>query len=438
MKKTIFLLLAFIVTERATAQVELRSLQDVLKYADNHAFTIKSSQVQQQANEAKKLQSQSFLYPTITVASGYTDNLTLQPTLVPAQLFNPTAADGEFKEMTFGKQHVYNAGVQAQWDIVNFQKIFATKTANDNIRVGQLNTQKVKYDTYNQVASTYYSILLTLESINIYSENSSATKVILDNAHEKYKKGIISEEDLNRVSIQHIQNEKKIENARYNLKQLYNQLQSQLGTTEEIIVSGNIESQIIDNPTITNTNPEVLWQESQVKVSESKLKQTKAINLPSLSFAYQYNNAWATNNFMDFSNANKLPSQYFGIKLSATLFDGFSKRGKVKEAKAELQIQQMQLENTQLLKLKEDETLQLQYVQSLNSLNKAKEMLDLQKANDLHSGNRYESGVISLDQRMDRYEDLLEVQYHYIQDLVDYSIAQYRIYIRQMNFNQEQ
>lgn len=438
MKKTIFLLLTFIGVQMAVAQVELRSLQDVLTYADSHAFSIKSSQIQQKANEAKKQQSQSFIYPTVSAVSGYTDNLTLQPTLVPAQLFNPLAPDDEFKEMTFGKQHVYNTGIQAQWDIVNFQKIFAAKTANANVRAGQINTLKVKYDTYNQVASTYYSILLTLESIDIYSENLSATKVILENAHEKYKKGIISEEEFNRVSIQHIQNEKKVENTQSSLEQLYNQLQSQLGTTEKIIISGDIESQIIQNPEITNTNPEVLWQEAQVKVSESKLKQTKAINLPSLSLAYQYNNAWATDKFMDFSNANKLPSQYLGVKLSVSLFDGFSKRGKVKETRAELQLQQMQLENMQLQKSKEDETLQLQYVQSLNSLNKTKDILSLQKVNDLHSVNKYESGIISLDQRMDRYDDLLEVQYHYIQDLVNYSIAQYRIYIRQMNLNSEQ
>lgn len=417
------------------AQVKLQSLQEVIKYADSHAFAIQSSKIELQVNESEKLQAQSFLYPTITATSGYTDNITLQSTLVPAKLFNTSASDDEFKEMTFGKQHVYNTGVQAQWDVLNFQKIFASKTADRNIQAGKVNTEKTKYSTYNQLASTYYSILLTQKSIDIYTENVAVTKVLLESAREKYKSGIIGEEDLNRVSIQHIQNEKNLENVRSNLQQLYKQFQSQLNTNEGLSVSGNIESKIISNTEILNVSPEVSYQEAQVRISESKLQQSQSMHLPSLSFLYQYNYNWTTNHFMDFSTANKLPSQFLGIKLSVPIFTGFSTRGKVKESKAELQLQQLQLDNVRLVKSKEDEILKLQYVQSENSLNKTKEILKLQAINDSHSNNKYENGIISIDARMYKYNDLLTAQYNYLQVLADYSIAQYKIYIRQMDFN---
>ena len=233
----------------------------------------------------------------------------------------------------------------------------------------------------------------------------------------------------------HIGNEKNLEYSLSNLLQLNTQFQTLLNTDDDIIVSGRMDVSIVNNTDMETLTPEISWQEAQVRISESKLKQNKAMHLPSLSFQYQYNSNWAANDCMRFSNANKLPSQFLGVKLSIPIFTGFSTRGKVKEAKAELQWQQMRLENIQLVKQKEDETLKLQYHQTENSLKKTKKMLDLQTINDTHSNNKYESGIISLDTRMDKYVDLLAAQSNYLQVLADYSIAQYKIYIRQIKFN---
>ena len=47
------------------------------------------------------------------------------------------------------------------------------------------------------------------------------------------------------------------------------------------------------------------------------------------------------------------------------------------------------------------------------------------------AANQNESGMISLDQRLDKYDDLLAVQNSYLQSLAEYTLAQYKIYIRQ-------
>lgn len=425
------------VSEKWTT-VRFESLQEVFDYANAHAFHIQASELEERADEARKQQAQSYLYPTVKTVSGYTDNITLQPTLVPAQLFDPSAPQDDVREMTFGKQHVYSLGVQMQWDILDFQKMFASETAQKTVLAGKANTEKIKYDTYNQIAATYYSILLMQKSIVIYAENVETTSLLLENMKEKYEQGIISEENLNRITIRHIQNEKNLDYAKNQLEQLYKQFQSQLGTTEKLSVGGDLESRIISDTKITTVNPEIMWMEAQLKVYESKVKQSKALRLPTLSFQYQYSKHWASNDFMSFSNANKLPAQYLGVKMSVPIFTGMSAQGKMKEAKTELHIHQLQIENTRLLKVKEDETLQLQYTQSKNSLEKAKEILRLQEINDKHTSNQYEKGIIGVDVRMDKYEDLLSAQYTYLQGLADYSIVQYKIYIRQINFNTQQ
>jgi len=422
------------VSNHAFSQIQFQSLQEVLNFADNNSFTIQSAQVQQEIDKTNKQQAQSFLYPTVNAVSGLTDNITLQPTLVPNQLLNPSATDDEYTEMTFGKKYVYTAGVIAQWDVLNFQRIFSIQMANLQLEAGEIKIQKAKFDTYNQLASLYYSILLAQKSIEIFTENVAVTDSLQQNAHEKYAKGIISEEELNRVSIQHFQNQKNLQNVQNSLQQLVFQIQTLLNTKEEVQVSGNLETPIVLNSEITAVSPDVLWQESQVSIYKSQLKQNNALFVPSLSFQYQYNYNFATNDIFNFSNVNKLPSQLLGIKLTIPLFNGFSTSSKVKASKTQLELQEMQLKNVQLSQQKEDEALKLQYKQAIYNLSKDKEILELQHKNDVHIENKYESGVVGLDERMTKYNDLLTAQYGYLQSLADFSLAQYKIYIRQLNF----
>jgi outer membrane protein len=417
------------------AQIQFHSFQEVLKYADENAVSLQSAVIGEQIANAGKNEAKSFLFPTVNATAGYNDNIRLAPTLVPAKIFNPAAPDGTFEELTFGKQHIYSTGVQAQWDILNFQKIFASQTANILAKESEINSQKSRFNTYNQLASTYYSLLLTQESIKIYEENAGTSKAIFENAKEKYQKGIISENELNAATIKHLQNQSILNQAKENLKQFYIQLQCQLNIGDDILVTDNPQNFILTDIAVQNTHPDVLLQEMVVNKYQSLLKQSKAMHLPSLSLMYQYNYNLATNGFVDFSTANHLAQQFFGVKLNVPVFNGFATHQKVKQSKLEQKRQQLQLENTRLVKQKEDEMLLLELNQSSQQLADNKQIMDLQQQNDKHMENKYQGGIISLDERLDKYDDLLKLQNNYLQSLAAFTLAQYKIYIRKMDFN---
>lgn len=433
MKSKLIILFAFFVSQ-SHAQVHFESIKDVLNYADSHSFVINSSQMQLEISQAKENQSKSFLYPNVTAIAGLNDNITLQPTLVPNKLFNSSAPDNTYTEMTFGKQYNYSTGLVAQWDILNFQKKFALQTAGLQTLNAKIGTEKSRFDAYNQLASVYYSILLTQKSIEIFGNDVKVTQSLLENARDKYQKGVISESELNKTSIQHLQNEKNLESAQNNLRQYVAQLQSLLNTDNEIIVNDNAEKEILISTQIRSTNPDVLIQENQVKISKSMLNESRATHYPSLSIQYQYNYNWATDNFTKFNEANHLPSQFLGVKLSIPIFNGFESKYKVKAAQTQVKLQEMQLENTKLVTSKEDEVLSLQYDQSMTSFKKSKDILQLQEKNDAYSEDKYQSGIISLDQRMTDYTDLLTAQYNYLQNLSDFNLSEYKIFIRQMDY----
>lgn len=234
--------LFLLVTGYLNAQVQFSSLDELLHYADKHAISIQSVRLQEEVALSQSKQSQSFLYPSLNAVVGYTNNLTIQPTLVPMKLFNPAAPDGTFQEMTFGRQHSYTTGLSAQWDLVNFQRIFAARAAGVQKKAAALATEVTSFSVYNELANTYYSIILTQYAIRLYTENEQLTGMLLASSREKYTRGIISEAELNAVTMRHLQNEKTLMYNQYQLQQLVLQLQVKLGTNEAIRVSGDLDS----------------------------------------------------------------------------------------------------------------------------------------------------------------------------------------------------
>lgn len=433
MKNWTFLMLLYLYFP-ATAQIQFNSFQEVLKYADIHAIAIQTATIGEQIAETDKKEAFSYLLPDANASLGFNDNITLQPTLVPAQMFNPGAPEGEFEELIFGTKYSYSYGIQAQWDILNFQKIFALQTAKLSIRESKINTDVNRLNTYNQLASTFYSILLTQESILVYEENLQVSESIFEHTQEKFENGVVSEAELNRAEIKRLQNNRTLNQAKNNLEQFYVQLQSQLNTNQPITINDTAEKFVLDDLSINTTHPEVLLQETAVEKQQSIIKQTKAQRLPSLNLVYQNNKTWATDDFFNFSNANPLPQQSFGVGINMSGLLGFTNKQKVDKSKQQLQVQELQLENTRLVKEREDELLQLQMKQAFGQLAETKQILNLQQENDGHAENKYQGGITSLDQRLDQYDDLLAAQDSYLQSLAAYTLAQYKIYIRQIQF----
>jgi outer membrane protein len=424
---------AFGQSNETGAQIQFQSFQDVLKYADEHAIQIQSAIIVEQIASANKREAKSYLYPSINASAGYNNNLTLQPTLVPAEFFDPNATSGTFRELTFGQQHIYSAGIQAQWNILNFQKMFASQTANIVAEQSEINTQKSKFNTYNLLASTYYSIMLTQEAIIIYEENLKVSEAIYKSTNEKFQEGIVSEDALNSAKIKQLQNRNTLQQALSNLSRFYTQLQSQLNTNQQIIISDSPQNFNLTDTSFETKHPEITWQEMEVDKQKSLLKEKKALLLPNLSLNYQYNTSWATDGFTDFSNANELPQQYIGAKLNIPIFSGFSSRSKIKKSILELQQQELQLENTKLVKQNEDDLLLLDVNQFEEELAENSKIMVLIQKNDVHAENKYNSGITSLNERLDSYEDLLNAQNAYLQSLASYTLAKYKLNIRQID-----
>ena len=418
----------------SNAQVVFHSIDELFTYADDNAIILKSAAANEQLFLSKVKENKSDLLPDLKASLGYNDNITLQPNLIPAQIFNPAAPEGEFSEVTFGTKYQYSGSFQVQWNVLNFQKLFAVEVSKIEHSKAKASTEINRFNLYNQLASIYYSILLTQESIKVYEENVAVSDTILNNALNQFQKGTISESAYNQAIINSKQTKSQLKMSQNSLQQYYVQLQSQLHTQDTIKIEDDFEQFDLLSSTSLEAHPQLLLQKANLSSAEAQFKQTKALRYPTLSLVYQNSRIWATDDFLDFSNANELPQQIFGVTLGINLFD-FSLERRVQQSKINIQLQQLELESSKIEIQKEDELLQLQLTQGYTQLRDNEQILVLQKKNDQHSENLYQSGLISIDNRLDKYKELLNAQNNYLSSLASLTLSKYKKHIRQIDFN---
>jgi len=419
-----------------SAQVTFNSLKDVFDYADKHEVSIQNALINERIAAAKAKQTKSQLYPQITGSAGYNDNISLQPTLVPANIFNSSAPAGEYKKYKFGKKYISDATVALQWNILDFQKNLAVKMASNEMKTSKWSTASSKWNTYMNLASGYYSILITRKSMDFYKENVKNADLLLNSGLNKYNKGLISKDVLDRTTIQQINALKELHAAESSLQKLICQLQGDLTINDEIVIADNVDKHVNTETDLyfETVHPDIKYKESVLNYNQLQLKQAKALNYPSLSLTYQYQYNWAADRLMDYANAISYNTQFIGVKLSIPLFTGFHNKYKRKEAQWSVRQAQYNLDATRIAREKEDEMLKIDYLQSKQNYEDESRVLSLQQDADSKINDKYQKGVISLDERLDKYQDLLNEQNNYIKSMGNYLIAQYQVYIRHINF----
>ncbi|OMP78596.1 TolC family protein [[Flexibacter] sp. ATCC 35208] len=414
-----------------SAQLSFSSVQDIWKYADAHNIQITSANASDKEATLNVRQAKGALLPTVSANGNYTDNIKLQSTLIPAHLFDQTAPDGTFYEATFGKRYNYNAAANVQLDLINTKNWFAIKTAKLDKEIANLNIQKTKRDLYEQLANIYYSYLLANEAEKLSLSNAATMDTVFSSVLRKYNDGFVSEVTMNNAAINKEKAAKNLLTATQNKLLQLNNLQQLLNTGDSIDISEQNATPYIPQP--FGTDPDVTIAYEELLKSQAQWQSSKAAYVPTLSAVYQYNRLISTDHFMQFSNSNDLPSQYWGLRLSVPIFSGNSRHYNVQKAKIDMELKQQQYQSAGLQSQLTNQNILISYNTAFKDLEKAKGILAMYRSNDKHATQLLDEGTISIDDRLRYYSDMITNQQEYLQSLSDYFIQSYRLKIRTVN-----
>ena len=416
------------------AQKSFSSLQEVWSYADTHNIQIQTATANKAIAGINIKQAKGALLPTATAVAAFTDNITIQSTLVPANLFNPAAPANSYTEATFGRRYIYNGNINVQFEILNTQDWFNVAAAKLNDELASLNIAKAKKDLYEQLANIYFTCALLSEAEKLSGENLNTAISILTIAKAKFTDGLVSEVTLNTALINKEKAERSMAAATENKRLQLNNLMQLLNTTDNIQLAENIADKTISPTTEQFTqDPDVQLSYVQMQASKNQWQLSRAAFTPTLSGVYQYNTQIAGDAFMKFDNSNSTPQQYWGLRLSVPIFTGNTRRYQVQKSKIEYDTRQKQYESAKNQSSLTDQNMLINYNSSLFAFEKGRNILALYQKNDAHAERMMKEGIISLDDRLRFYSDLITSQNEYLQSMSDHLINEYRLKIRQAN-----
>lgn len=417
-----FVAICLCVINSSWAQVKINSIENAQKYALEHNYGRKIQQMKISQAQAQKQTANAFLYPNISAGMNGQYNIDISETPVPGEL---VGKPGETVFMKFGKEYSYTAGLNVNYNILNWTSVYQSRIAASNIQLAQANNRYYEQQLKEQVGQNYYAVTTAIQAEKIWEQSLLAADTIVLLTQKKFDEGIVDRLNLNQAIINKMQVEQQLERTKAYTIQITNQLKMLLGINEndsitltEIVPKEKIIP-TVELPIIADSKAEVLKQ--QEKVADYEMKASLATFAPQVSLKGYFgaNQFWNDLNF-SFNSNDWRKSNNVGISITMPIFTGFANKSKYDAAKIQKKMAQTayneevanaELKNNSLLK---------QYFSAMNIANTSFDKMRLSGVNLALARKKYEQGLLSLTDYLEFFNLNLSVQNQYLSDLSDF------------------
>ncbi len=266
------------------------SLKEAQDYAIQHNRMVISARLDVEASKMALWQTISAGLPQISSSAGLTDNIKQMTFLIPNFI---TPDPNDKTEITMGTQFNASVALQASMLLFNAPYLVGIETTKLAKKLAETNVNSTELDIRESVASAYYLILVTEESLKILDGNLANLRETLRSAQTMYSVGMAESTDVDQM----LSNVNMVENSKSSLERTielnYNLLRFQLGVPSDtrIRLTGiledftkeiNVEALLAQEFNYTN-NLNYKLIEGQEQMSALGLKAQKAQVLPILA-----------------------------------------------------------------------------------------------------------------------------------------------------------
>jgi outer membrane protein len=428
MRRLLVFLIPFLIPDSAHPQIVFHSLPEVLTAAlrDNptqHIYRLKTGQL-----TADYHASQSYLYPQVAGTISGQDNLKLSVTPVPGAIINQP---GKTLYLTFGKHYVYNAGVNATENLFNWQYVFQSNIARENISLNNLQQAAYEQNLKASTAQYYFSGLIAASSIKISTRDLQIADSIFNTVKNRYTQGLVdlsavhsAEINVNDVQENILQSRQLLDQAIQNLKLLIGCAAQQTLTLDENLVADSISTDLPTGasaeagaPSKAGPTPAIGPDKNldvyaaNTHLAELQAKFQKAAFYPTLALSGFLGSEQFRDNFgLTFGDQTWNDYRYLQLNLNVPLFTGFYTRDKYRSAQALARINAQQYHDAVEEGKITDSLLINTYDNDRLLVATSGRNLLLYRANVDLSRQKFEEGLISIDTFQKTFEDYLRAE----------------------------
>ena len=413
-----------------SAQSKPWSLEDCIQYAIEHNISIKQLVVQKNVAKVNLNTAQMSRLPNLNADGGQSWN------------FGRT----QMKTGLYEDQNQSNTGLSVSSSIPLFTGFRIPNEIAKNkldLETSVQNLEKAKDDLALNVASLFLQVLFNKELLKINQEQLALSQSQIERTRALTDAGKVPLSQLYDIEAQ-VANDKvsvvQSENdLRLSLLDLAQSLELQLSADFDILVPefndvvteymGSVQPPQIVFDNAVRIKPVIKAQELQVQSAEKSLAIAKSSYYPTLNldlnagtnYFYLYNSK-----DKDFSNASfssqvkNNMSEAIALSVSIPIFNRFSVRNQVRNARFNIENQQLALENTKKSLYKEIETAYLNAIAAQEKYNSAQQAIKSTSESFNYAKERYETGKSSVFEFNEARTRLIRSRSEEVQAKYDY------------------
>lgn len=320
--------------------------------------------------------------PTVTGAAGATYNLDN----TEAEFSN-----GETTTLNGAESTRYNASVSLNYTLFDgLGRHYNYKRLKEQYQLSELQARETIENTVIQLFSVYYNVAQLTDNLNTLEETLNITKDRLIRSEYQFEYGqntklevLNAEVDINNDSINIINTKQQLKNAKRDLKLVLGETFSSdynVETDVQFILQFQKDSLF---EKAKSRNVALLQTEKNIAISKLDINSGKSAYLPTIGLSGSYGWNKNNNNAASFVAVSTNTGLSGGLNLSWNLFDGGSTITRVRNAKVNLETQQLQKESILLTIERDFNNVWDDYINKL-------EIYNIQEKNIVTAQNNFE------------------------------------------------
>ena len=356
--------------------------------------------------------------PNLSANASVSDNLKLGVFVL--------TMNGQPMVIQMGMKYNIPVGWQVSMPLFNAPYYVGIETVKLAQKLSSTNLTNTEIDTRQSVATAYYLILVSEESLKILKDNLENLRETLKSTQAMYHTGMAEASDVDQMASNVSMVENSFTNLQNTIEVNYNLLRFQLGVKSDtkIALTETLddlmkEVKVVDllstpfNP-MSNIQYDMMVKQEQMSVLN--LKAQKAKVFPMLSGVYNYTK---TGFGPTFSDLQWHPSAYLGMQLSIPIFASGQRFSSIQKAKIDLEkarnnkemvSDQLQMQEKQLRFNLQNAN--MQYLSQKGNVEVARRVYESME-------NKYKQGMASSLELTQADQLYLQAQNNYISSLLN-------------------
>ena len=344
--------------------------------------------------------------------------------LIPAEFFG--GEKGEFAEVSFGTKQSVSGELILNQLLFDGSYIVGLQSIKLFLDIADQSKIKTDIEVRRQVANAYGNVLISQERVKILENNYNNIIKTLVETKAIYENGLIESESVDQLTITSSSIKNSLEYAIKfeNLSERILKLLLGIELDDKIVLNDDIETIIVKSidPELVNTdfnveeNIDYKIALNAKKGSETLLRLEKVKALPRISafISGAYNGYNESFKITD-PKQNWYGSSQLGLNMSFPVFSSFQRRASTQRAKIEIEKSENVLDETKKNLNLEVEKTRSDYNYAINNFNSVKQNVTLAESIEKKNEIKFKEGIASSFELRQAQNQLYSIQNEYLE-----------------------